>query len=113
MTTDTPLTRLYGLIFVKVIFQSFRLLVQPCAPICSCFGSGSIGAPRAVTVKGGPLAIAKRLALDGHEHGGSVTLSRQVLFVEVYNFKPRGARHQAPVNAPQACMRLILADQKP
>lgn len=40
MTTDTPLTRLYGLIFVKVIFQSFRLLVQPCAPICSCFGSG-------------------------------------------------------------------------
>ncbi|MER8544096.1 hypothetical protein NKH17_33045, partial [Mesorhizobium sp. M1334] len=40
MTTAKPLARLYGLIFVKVIFQSFRLLVQPCAPICSCFGSG-------------------------------------------------------------------------
>lgn len=58
----------------KVIFQSFRLLV-PCsavAPICSCFGFGvhCHWAPRAVTVKGGPLAIAKRLALDGHEHGG-------------------------------------------
>ena len=34
--------------------------------------------------QGWPKAIAKRLALDGHEHGGSVTLSRQVaLFVEV------------------------------
>jgi hypothetical protein len=27
-------------------------------------------APRAVTVKGRPQAVAKQLALDGHEHGG-------------------------------------------
>ncbi|MER9134637.1 hypothetical protein, partial [Mesorhizobium sp. M0768] len=95
---------------LSVVPSSLFSRVRPFVP---ALAPGSIGAPRAVTVKGGPLAIAKRLALDGHEHGGSVTLSRQVLFVELYNFKPRGARHQAPVNAPQACMRLILADQKP
>ncbi|MER8829239.1 hypothetical protein NKH73_25235 [Mesorhizobium sp. M0938] len=114
MTTDTPLTRLYGVIFVNVIFQSFRLLVQPWRPFVPALAPGSIGAPRAVTVKGGPLAIAKRLALDGHEHGGSVTLSRQVpLFVEVYNLQTEGSSPSGAVNAPQACMRLIRADQKP
>ncbi|WP_292492254.1 hypothetical protein [Mesorhizobium sp.] len=114
MTTDTPLTRLYGLNFVKVIFQSFRLLVQPVAPICPAFGPGVHRAPRAVTVKGGGLwPIAKRLALDRHEHGGSVTLGRQVLFVEVYNLQTEGSSPSGAVNAPQACMRLILADRKP
>ncbi|MER8402196.1 hypothetical protein [Mesorhizobium sp. M1348] len=45
-----------------------------------------------MTVKGVLWAIAKRLALDGHEHGGSVTLSRQVaLFVEVYKLQPEGS----------------------
>ncbi|PWJ84679.1 hypothetical protein C8D77_1323 [Mesorhizobium loti] len=113
MTTAKPLTPLYGVIFVNVIFQSFRLLVQPVAPICSCFGPGVHRAPRAVTVKGGPLAIAKRIALDGHEHGGSVTLSRQVLFVEVYNLQTEGSSPSGAINAPQACMRLILPDRKP
>ncbi|MER8563939.1 hypothetical protein, partial [Mesorhizobium sp. M0578] len=32
MTTAKPLARLYGVIFVNVIFQSFRLLVQPWRP---------------------------------------------------------------------------------
>lgn len=54
MTTDTPLTRLYGVIFVNVIFQSFRLLVEPLRPFVPALAPGFIGAPRTVTVKGGP-----------------------------------------------------------
>lgn len=43
MTTLAPLARLYGLNFVKVIFQSFRLLVQPVAPIYSSSAPRFIG----------------------------------------------------------------------
>ncbi|WP_188394117.1 hypothetical protein [Mesorhizobium sp. SARCC-RB16n] len=43
MTTDTPLTRLYGVIFVNVIFQSFRLLVQPWRPFVPALASGPLG----------------------------------------------------------------------
>jgi hypothetical protein len=43
MTTAKPLARLYGVIFVNVIFQSFRLLVQLWSPFVPALASGSIG----------------------------------------------------------------------
>ena len=81
---------LYGAIIVKLHLRSFR---SPCSTQVATISSSRPNfdwLPRAVTVKGWPQAIAKQLALDGHEHGGRLARS-----VELCDDNSRGARHRA------------------
>jgi hypothetical protein len=71
-------------------------------------------APRAVTVKGRPQAVAKQLALDGHEHGGRLHWSgKSFPAVRATTTIPRGARHQRTQIAPQPCIRSIHEGSEP
>jgi hypothetical protein len=68
---------LYGAFTVKLIFDHFISLFDQHTTISSS-RPGFCWPPRAVTVKGGRKAIAKRLALDSHEHGGTLRWSDQL-----------------------------------
>jgi hypothetical protein len=67
---------LYGAFTVKLIFDHFHLLVRPARHLL--VPTWFLLAAARSDGQGWPKAVAKRLALDGHEHGGTLRWSDEL-----------------------------------
>jgi hypothetical protein len=96
ITCCSPSQPCMGQLLSSLIFDLFHLLVRPRWRPSAHPDLTSIGRPRGVTVKGGRRPSRKRLALDGHEHGGRLGWSVELSLLQCGQTTTiRGARHRA------------------
>jgi hypothetical protein len=98
---------LYGAIIVKVDLRPVSISLFDQRTIISSSRSGFPWPPRTVAVKGGRMAIAKRLALDGHEHGSRLPRLSECTDDD----NSEGSSRLGAETAPQPCIRSIGEDR--